>query len=161
MTIRPTATADWNEVLAIYAYAREQMRRNGNPFQWGTDRPSEASIRQDIEAGNHYVVNHDGQIVGVFSFVLGDDPTYRLIEGEWLNNAPYGALHKIASNGAAKGILRFVLDHCESRIANVRVDTHRDNAIMRHLLQKYGYRECGVIYVDDGTPRMAYHKEIK
>lgn len=160
MTIRPTTMADWDAVQAIYAYAREQMRQNGNPTQWGNDRPLADSIRQDIENGNHYMIESDGQIVGVFAFVLGEDPTYTVIEGAWLNDAPYGTLHKVAGNGIQRGILRYCLDFCEAQIANVRVDTHQNNTIMRHLLQQYGYRECGIIYVDDGTPRIAYQKEI-
>lgn len=159
MIIRPTTMEDWDAVQEIYAYAREQMRQNGNPTQWGDNRPLEGSIRQDIEAGNHYVVDHDGQIVGVFAFVLGEDPTYAVIEGAWLNDKPYGTLHKVASNGKASGVLACCLNFCEQQTANVRVDTHRDNAVMRHLLQKYGYHECGIIYVDDGTPRIAYQKE--
>ena len=158
MIIRKTIMADWDVVLSVYAYAREQMRKNGNPSQWGENRPHENSIRQDIENGNHYIIEEDGQIVGVFAFVLGDDPTYAIIEGKWLNDEKYGTLHKIASNGKVSGILAYTLAFCESIIANVRVDTHRDNVIMQHLLQKYGYQECGIIYVDDGTPRIAYQK---
>ena len=160
MIIRKTTMDDWDGVLAVYAYAREQMRKNGNPTQWGDNRPPENSIRQDIENGNHYIIEENGQIVGVFAFLLGDDPTYAVIEGKWLNDEEYGTLHKIASNGKVAGILAYALAFCESKIANVRVDTHRDNTIMRHLLQKYGYQECGIIYVDDGTPRIAYQKIV-
>ena len=44
-------------------------------------------------------------------------------------------------------------------IKNIRIDTHEDNRIMQHLLDKYGFAKCGCIYVEDGTPRIAYQKE--
>ena len=29
---------------------------------------------------------------------------------------------------------------------------------MQHMLEKNGFRYCGVIYTDDGSERMAYQK---
>ena len=43
------------------------------------------------------------------------------------------------------------------RVANIRVDTHRDNHTMQHLVQKHGFQKCGVIYLKNGSPRLAYH----
>ena len=39
----------------------------------------------------------------------------------------------------------------------IRIDTHRDNCIMKHVLSKYGFKMCGVIYLENGDPRDAYH----
>ena len=161
MTIRQTTPADFERIQEIYAYAREQMRRAGNPGQWGEDRPSRETIFTDIRNGQSYVIEQEGDICGVFAFILGEDPTYRIIEkGQWLDDAPYGTIHRIAGSGTAKGIFRECLSHCMSRISNIRIDTHRDNAPMRHLLEKHGFRECGVIYVEDGSPRIAYQKRL-
>ena len=36
---------------------------------------------------------------------MGDDPTYQQIyEGTWLNNEPYGVIHRLATNGKQKGV---------------------------------------------------------
>ena len=161
MSIRKTEHKDLDTVFAIYAHAREQMKKNGNPTQWGDTHPARALIEEDVERGTSYVIEENGEIVGVFAFIPGEDPTYRYIEGEWLNNAPYGTVHRIASAGKRKGIFETCLAFCEAQAENVRVDTHADNAIMQHLLEKFGYRRCGVIYVRDGSPRVAYQKEIR
>lgn len=29
---------------------------------------------------------------------------------------------------------------------------------MQHLLEKYGFVRCGIIYLPDGAPRIAYQK---
>lgn len=157
MTIRQTTLADYRQIQEIYAYAREQMRRAGNPSQWGDDRPAEETLLRDIRNGQSHVIEEQRNICGVFTFIIGEDPTYQIIQqGQWLNDAPYGTIHRLAGSGAGKGIFRECLDYCLSRIPNIRIDTHRDNAVMRHLLEKHGFRKCGVIYVEDGSPRIAY-----
>lgn len=157
MRIRKTQIEDFEKVQDIYAYAREQMRKNGNPTQWGENRPPKDSIRKDILEGNHYVMEEDGEIVAVFSFIVGEDPTYLEIEdGQWLNDLPYGTIHKLAAGSKGKGIFQKCLDFCRSICDEIRVDTHKDNLIMQKLAERNGFVRCGIIYVDDGTPRIAY-----
>ncbi len=159
MTIRDTTLADYGQIQEIYAYAREQMRQAGNPGQWGDSRPSGETLLQDIRNGQSHVLEEQGQLCGVFTFIIGEDPTYRVIEqGRWLNDAPYGTIHRIAALGAGKGVFRECLAYCLARIPNIRIDTHRANGAMRHLLERHGFRKCGIIYVEDGSPRIAYQK---
>ena len=134
------------------------MRSSGNPTQWGDSRPGESLIIADIEQGNSYIVEHDGRTVGVFALIIGEEPTYLKIEGRWLNAEPYGTIHRIASDGTAHGVLSACLEYCFAIIPNIRIDTHENNAVMRHLLKKHGFSECGIIHVDDGTPRIAFQK---
>ena len=158
MIVRPSAFSDLPRILEIYARAREFMRLSGNPTQWGDDRPRELAVRDDIERGVSCIVEAEGNAVGVFAFIIGDEPTYRKIDGRWLNDAPYGTVHRIASSGEVGGVFSACLEFCFSRMPNIRIDTHRDNAPMRHLLRKHGFAECGTIWVDDGTPRIAFQK---
>lgn len=159
MTIRPANKNDLETIAAIYSYAREQMRLSGNPGQWGNDKPSFETIRNDIEKKQSYVIVEQNRICGVFAFLIGPDPTYRIIEdGAWLNDEPYGTIHRIAGNGQTNGILAKALSFCEAQINNIRIDTHDDNHIMQHLLAKYGFQKCGYIYVEDGSRRTAYQK---
>lgn len=159
MTIRPADNRDLKSIMEIYSHAREQMRLSGNPGQWGNDKPSLETIQNDIEKKQSYVIIEQNRICGVFAFIIGADPTYRLIEnGAWLNDEPYGTIHRIAGNGKVKGILASALSFCETRTDNIRIDTHDDNRIMQHLLAKYGFQRCGYIYVEDGSRRTAYQK---
>lgn len=158
MEIRKTQMSELESLLKIYAYAREQMRLSGNPTQWGDNRPAESDVVCDIQKGNSYVILNDGEICGVFAFIIGEEPTYKRIEGEWKNNTQYGTIHRIASNGRFKGIFNTCVEFCQSKIPHLRIDTHRDNKIMQHLIEKSGFERCGIIYVSDGTPRIAYEK---
>lgn len=160
MTIRPTELYDLNAVMNIYDIARQFMRANGNMTQWVNGYPSEVYIRNEISAGHSFVcVDQEGEIVGTFCFILGDDPTYtRIDDGSWLNDAPYGVIHRMASSGKQKGIAAECFKWCFGRCNNIRVDTHRDNRVMQDFLAKQGFQRCGIIYVADGTERIAYQK---
>jgi hypothetical protein len=161
VNIRYTTSQDLEKVMAIYAYARIQMKKNGNPNQWGDSRPSAQTIKTDIDRHNSFLVTEGDEICGVFTFMIGRDSTYAVIEnGDWLNDEPYGVIHRIASNGRCHGIMNFVLNYCESQIGNIRIDTHKDNTIMQHILESHHYTKCGIIYVDDGSPRIAYQKVV-
>ncbi|MCH5183652.1 MAG: N-acetyltransferase [Oscillospiraceae bacterium] len=161
MNIRHTEIADLPTVMGIYAYAREQMKANGNPHQWGDTNPPEATIITDIQNRNSYVLEQNGTICGVFTFLIGEDPTYRTIDGQWKQNGVYGTIHRIASGGRGNGVFRHCLQFCEAIIPNIRIDTHRDNRIMRHLIEKHGFEKCGIIHLADGSPRIAYQKVLK
>ena len=152
MDIRKAKPNDLEAILPIYAYARQQMAKNGNPSQWGADKPTLEAIQQDIRQGILFLVESCGQAVGVFAFFLGEEPTYQKIEGKWLNSLPYGVIHRIASNGGQKGILGKCLQFCGTFTNNIRIDTHEQNFVMRRLLEKNGFQECGTVYVEDNTP---------
>jgi maltose O-acetyltransferase len=134
------------------------MRSRGNSTQWINGYPTEELIRQDIANGYCCVgTDSDGHILYVFAFIIGVDPTYHKIEGSWLNDKPYGTIHRLASSGVVTGVFRQCVDYCLTRIDNIRVDTHADNTPMRRVVERAGFKRCGIIYIADGTPRIAYH----
>ncbi len=159
MVIEKSKIGNLNEIMRIYEYARGIMRENGNPNQWKDVNPPKETIIADIENGHHYSMWKDDEICGVFAFIIGEDETYRFIDGKWLNEEIYGTIHRVASSGRVRGIFEVCLAFCESKIPNIRIDTHEDNKIMQHLVEKNGFQECGIITVADGSPRKAYQKE--
>lgn len=148
---------DLPTILEIYNTAREFMIKTGNPQQWANGGPTMNQLLRDINQSNFYLIKENGEICGVFAFIIGEDPTYKIIEqGEWLSNSEYGTIHRVASNGKIHGILEFVIEYCSKVINHLRIDTHIDNKIMQHLIEKNGLKKCGIIYVSDGSPRIAY-----
>ena len=87
------------------------------------------------------------------------DETYNYIKGAWLNNDDYGVIHRIASSGIKKGMFSEVFEYVTKISANIRIDTHHDNLVMQKVLNKHGFIKCGVIYLKNGNPRLAYHYE--
>ena len=160
MIVKATLS-QFSRIMDVYAQARQFMAQNGNPDQWGTAYPSEEMIRQDILNRKCYV-NLDGdQIRAVFYFAVEADPTYGYIEGAWLNNAPYGVIHRIAVGESGKGVAAECFAFAAERCDNIRIDTHEKNFPMQRCLGKNGFARCGIIYLEDGDPRIAYQKVIK
>ena len=147
---------DLASILRIYARARAFMAESGNPTQWKDGYPDRELLAQDIRKEKLYVVKNGDRICGVFFFHIGEDPTYGYMEnGAWRSNDPYGTIHRIASDGSG-GIFPACLEFCRSKIGHIRIDTHHDNKPMQHVVEKHGFSRRGIIYVQDGSPRIAY-----
>ena len=150
--------------MEIYARARAFMAKTGNPNQWGpANWPPRALIENDIKTGHSYVcVNGEGAVTGVFFYTQGEnaEPTYREITGgSWLEDGPYGVVHRIAADGAGKGVGTFCLNWAFAQCGRLRIDTHADNTVMQNLLTKLGFQKRGIVYVrEDRDPRFAYEK---
>ncbi len=157
--IRTAQPRDLARILEIYDYARGFMESTGNASQWGKHFPPEELLREDIRAQRLFVIEENGVVHGVFAFIIGDDPTYQTIEqGSWLAGGAYGTIHRIAGDGQVHGLLRRAVDFGWARIPHLRIDTHENNRVMQHLIEKCGFAYCGVIHVADGSPRLAYER---
>lgn len=157
--IRSAEKNDLNDIMQIYSAAREFMAKNGNPNQWGKAFPAKELVVSDIENGRLFVIEENGSVHGVFAFIIGNDPTYAVIEnGSWLSDAEYGAIHRVASDGKIHGVLSAAVRFCLSKIPHLRIDTHKDNKVMQRQILKNGFTERGTIYTDDGSPRIAYER---
>lgn len=160
MEIRKTKPEELTRLMEMYEEARQFMRETGNPDQWGTKEPRRERIEKDIAEGNSYVCVKDGVIVATFFFCVMEDATYAAIyEGSWMDDSPYGVVHRITTDRKTRGAAAFCLDWAVSRSGgHLRIDTHEKNIVMQKLLKKTGFSYCGIIYVADGTKRLAYEK---
>lgn len=166
---RKTKINDKNAVMKIYNDARVFMAENGNPHQWDNGYPQESLISDDIEKGKSYICELNGKIAAVFMFAVEDDINYRKIyDGSWKNNESYGVIHRIAvskdmhGKGTAKACFDFCKKECVKKgIKNMRIDTYKDNVPMQKTLMKYGFAQCGTVYIEGRLKRMAYHYVIK
>lgn len=159
MKIRKSTFTDLDRILELYKNARAFMAANGNPTQWGTTNPPRDMIEHDISTGHSYVCEENNNIIATFFFDKCEEPDYAAIyDGQWLNDTPYGVVHRITSDGTIKGTASFCLQWAYEQCKNLRIDTHRNNHIMQHLLKKNGFSYCGVIYIKDGSERLAYQK---
>lgn len=154
--IRLAEKKDLNIIQDIFNKAKIFMRNDGNMHQWNGNYPSDEILLNDISNNNLYVCYSEDLIYAVFYFYIGVDETYNYIEGSWPNNEEYGTIHRIASNGLRRGVFEEVVEFAKSKISNIRIDTHEDNKFMREKLEKNNFKFCGIIYINDGSPRRAY-----
>ena len=170
MVIRPATPADIPALRPVFEAAKGIMRADGNHDQWSAPGfPDDSLLLRDIARGGGFVIESTvmpgltghlaaPRIVAYFALLPSPEPTYDVIDGAWLTDEPYGVIHRMASYPEAHGIFSTIIDYATSRFAHLRIDTHRDNHIMQHLIKKHGFTYCGIIWLEDGTERLAYER---
>lgn len=158
LTVRPATAADLPALAEIYRHARAFMAAAGNPTQWGTANPPQATLEEDIRRGQLFLVCDGVTPCGAFALVPGADPTYAVIEGAWRSDAPYATIHRLAGDGSRHGVFGAAVAFAAARYPHLRIDTHRNNHPMRTLIPRAGFAYCGVIHLADGSPRLAYER---
>ena len=160
MKVRRATYGDIQRILEVCEEAKSIMRSDGNMLQWTGGYPSEDVIRNDIDKGYAHVIECADGIAGYFAFIQGIEETYLHIEGgQWLDDSlPYATIHRLASTTGSHNVAERCFSYCWERIRNLRIDTHRDNRIMRHCIEKAGFRYCGIIYLKSGDERLAFQK---
>ena len=156
--IRKANYNDLDKIEEIFAYARSFMADSGNPTQWAGGYPQREILEEDIEKNRLYVFTEESEIQGAFVFFFGNEPLYDFIEGQWVSFEPYGVFHRVANGGKIKGMLSQMIDFAKDKTTHLRIDTHEDNLVMQHVLEKNGFKKCGIIYLENGEPRLAYEK---
>lgn len=157
MEIRLATEKDILKMRAIFDYGREVQLESGNLNQWAAGYPSDELIQEDLSVDAVHVLVDGDEMAGVMSLFTEPDPTYKEIDGEWLNDEPYATIHRIATSGKIKGSGQKLIEWAIERYENIRIDTHEDNEQMKYIVQKFGFKYCGVIYLENGDPRNAYH----
>lgn len=167
MNFRKTTEKDLDLVIKIIDEAKEFLKNN-NIDQWQNGYPNEEIILKDIENDNSYVLEDNGEIIATTVLSFDGDKNYDVIkDGKWITNNKYGVTHRIAVSRkcSKKGIGKFIIKISEdiareNNIKSMRADTHKDNKVMQSLLLKSGYKYCGIIFVEDGTERLAFEKVL-
>lgn len=162
--IRMARMNDLDAIMNVIKEAQTRMKHDGLT-QWQNGYPDQVTIKNDIKNKNLYVYELKGKVIATMS-VFPYDSIYDHIEGKWLNNDPYMAVHRIAINneyvgkGFNKQMLDFVFNHFN--VSNVRIDTHPSNLKMIRSLEKHGFIACGTVHVltDKDSLRIAYHKTL-
>ena len=161
MIIRKACINDLKQISDIYESARKFMSANGNPNQWGRTNPPYSRTEEDLRENNLYIVEEGCDILAVFYYNFADDPTYKIIyDGKWLNDRPYGVIHRIAVSDKArgKGVSGICFDFAFSNCKNLKIDTQKDNIPMQKALAKHGFIRCGIIHLANGDERIAFQK---
>lgn len=159
--IRRATYDDVPVLMDVFRKARGIMRSSGNMNQWNDGYPSEEVVRKDIDNGHCVVLCEEGEVVATMAFIPGPDPTYaEIYDGGWLSDAPYHVIHRIAVAEPGHNAAKALLDWGFGQAGSIRIDTHKDNVIMHHVLSKSGFTHCGMILLANGDPREAYQKDL-
>lgn len=154
---------DLQTATALIEQAKVFLRENGVD-QWQTGYPNEGAIAGDLQRGEGYVMEAEGQVRGYACISFAGEPCYNDLEGKWLSDLPYGVVHRMAiddvckGKGAAPAFFRFAEELCRERdISSIRVDTDGDNRMMQRVLEKQGFTYCGTVCFDN-SEKIAFEK---
>ena len=154
----------------ITEQAKKQLKNMGLD-QWQKGYPSRAVWESDISKHCAWLAVENDLILGVFAYQTTPDPSYEIIDGKWLTDAPYASMHRVcvADHCKGKGVAGAMFSHGfqmarEAGFVSMRIDTHPDNVPMRHALEKAGFLPCGNIILsggcEDGDLRIAFERTL-
>ena len=157
MEIRLAKFEEIDRIKEIYNLAKSFMDNCGNVGQWVNDYPQKELLKDDIKNEQLYVCVDENKIVAVFCFFIGNEPTYdKIYDGKWLNDEPYGVIHRIAVAEHQKGLASKCIQWCINKHHNIKIDTHKNNIPMQKTILKNDFKYCGIIKKPDGSERLAY-----
>lgn len=170
MEFRHAKRSDIPRMMEMVDQAKASMKARGIN-QWQDGYPDEAILLKDLEEQINYVLEDGGTVVGMITVMPGEEPSYREIEGSWLNSEPYVSFHRVCVEEERKGqgLARILFEEGEKLcrgwgLSNLRNDTHPDNLSMQRAVEKFGFERCGIIRIvgsaEDGSPRVAYQKVL-
>lgn len=152
-------------IWEIIQQAIEQRKQDGSE-QWRQGYPNEQTIEEDIVNGWGYVLVENARVIAYAAIIIGDEPAYEEIQGQWLTDGDYVVIHRVATSNAVKGrgvatqlfrmIEELALAH---HVFSIKVDTNFDNVPMLKILERLGYTYCGEVFFI-GANRMAFEKVL-
>ncbi|MCJ7840838.1 GNAT family N-acetyltransferase [Lederbergia sp. NSJ-179] len=165
MEFRKATEQDIHPIMEIIGQAQAYFKKN-HIDQWQHNYPNIHTIMDDILKGYSYVLLKDENIVATTAISFDGEKTYKHIySGKWLSNGDYAVIHRLAVDHLHKGlgisteVIRNVEKMCLNKGVNsIKIDTHEQNLSMQKLLQKNDFKYCGIIYLEDGSKRIAFEK---
>ncbi|EPB8178947.1 GNAT family N-acetyltransferase [Clostridium perfringens] len=168
MEFRQAKISDLDQIVEIIELSKKYLKET-KVDQWQDGYPAKEDLRIDIESGNSYVLTNKDEIVATTVISLDGESTYNSIfNGEWITNEEYIVMHRVAVHDKykGKGIFKELIKEAESLalnkgISSIKIDTHRDNISMQRAVVKNDFKRCGIIYLEDGSERIAFEKVLK
>lgn len=152
--IKKATLNDLDIIMSMIEEGRRHIQSYNIP-QWINGYPSRETIKEDIDRNIGYLLIDNNEIVGYF-VIIEHDPCYDNIDGKWINDSPYIAVHRTVTKFFDKGLGSRMFNEIKEKYNHIRVDTHEGNISMNKCLLKNNFKYCGVIHLLDNSPRNAY-----
>ena len=148
--ITEAQVADLAAIMHIINDAKAFLKASGSS-QWQEGYPNRASIEEDLDNRQGWVLLKDGQ-VAAYMAATDFDPNYEV--PIWAGSGRYWALHRFAIKKDFRGqglsqllLKRVIAFGQESGIKSFRLDTGKQNQAVQHLADKLGFVYRGIITV--------------
>jgi ribosomal protein S18 acetylase RimI-like enzyme len=152
--------------MALFQRVIPILRASGND-QWDDSYPSPSTFEHDLEAGQLWIAEASGQLLGVAAITTEQPPEYADAGLNINENAI--VVHRLAVDPAFRGvgIASTLMLHAEDvarngGIAVLRVDTNKLNEAAKRLFDRHQYRLAGEIELSfrPGMQVLCYEKRL-
>ena len=159
------------EIMSVIKDGKEFLKQQGIN-QWQHGLPGCSDVENDIKQETSYVYELDGKIVAT-AMLNTYDADYEKYLTIWTKCNNYLVIHRLAvkkeyrSQGIGHKFMNdIILFAKENSVEYIRIDTHKDNVIMRKYLSKNNFKELDEIKLSiknslDDKERIAYELKIE
>lgn len=167
MKFRKAKEIEVDDIMNIIKQAQVYFKEQ-KIDQWQDGYPNIEMIRKDIADENSYILLKDNKIIATAVVSFDREKDYECIyKGKWISDDEYVVIHRLAVNNSYKGlglssqIIKSIEQLCLNKgIQSIKIDTQEENISMQTLLEKNKFKYCGVIYLEDGSKRIAFEKTL-
>ena len=169
--LKKANSTEIEEIMSVIKDGKEFLKQQGIN-QWQHGSPGCSDVENDIKQETSYVYELDGEIVGT-AMLNTYDADYEKYLTIWTKCNNYLVIHRLAvkkeyrSQGIGHKFMNdIILFAKENSVEYIRIDTHKDNVIMRKYLSKNNFKELDEIKLSmknslDDKERIAYELKIK
>lgn len=169
--LRKAKSTEIEKIMSVIEDGVKYLKQQGIN-QWQHGSPGRSNVENDIKQETSYVYELDGEIVGT-AMLNNYDADYEKYSTLWTSCNNYLVIHRLAikeeyrSQGVAHKFMNdIILFAKENSVEYIRIDTHKDNKIMRKYLRKNGFKELDEIKLTmknilDDKERIAYELRIE
>ncbi len=167
MNIRLATQDDIPALMSLVRTVVPLMRKDGN-LQWDDKYPNADVFLEDIDGGQLWLADLDGNIGGVAAITTDQSPEYADVGWDIAERAI--VVHRLAVDPAWRGfgVGSALMEHAEvvarqAQIDVLRVDTNTQNVATQRLFPKLGYQLAGEIGLGfrPGLRFFCYEKRLR
>ena len=167
MKYRKANIEDLDNIMTIIEDGRLFLKPQQSG-QWQDGYPNIDNIKDDISKGYLYaILTEDDDIASIAAFTYHEEDYDHLYEGHWISEYPYMVMHRISvkekyrHQGYGDALFKlFELVAKEEGYHSIRIDTHQNNKVMLHLLEKNHFILCGKAILKPNKDRLVFEKII-
>lgn len=142
-------------VTQAYEATRIIMSEYAIETDWPEDQFSGGCALEDIENSNCYIVYNGDTPSAAFTLKQRSNATDQENGIHWRSNMNHYTIQRISVTHE-DSVVQSIFGYAATRADYLRCLTHERNNILRHALDKFGFKECGTFTAEDGTTRVAY-----
>lgn len=154
-SFRKAVLSDLPSIIPVIEDAKATLKENGVD-QWQEGFPNSETLTNDILNRYSYVIFSKEDSINPAGFIVlsleREEPYHNPLEGSLKLEGPYVTIHTTAvskickGKGISKAMFAFAEDF--ARLNNrtiIRIDTHKDNKIMQHILDREKFQYCCLV----------------